>query len=295
MSFIYSPTRVFMPPVPAFFLDANNSEMWVGQGADRDYVVLRVKLQWRMFHNTGTSWDTTGSVALFPTITCGGDVLYPVFRDCGGFFYYASRGAALWFVEGMGWVYMVGGAPGYTPEEYTDENGNPAGDNFYVVDSFKYSDGGTLKLKPRGALEGSSDLEATFSWPRWDGPSTPLPFGVYEPKEGARGTRVLGSPRWRDSNGKYYVRSIKKTNGRWAYGDIHFDDWEYVWVIGAVGAVNGWYEGEEPSLTSPVTFRFRKPEGSDITGDDLTVSFVDYVEGNEKEDALVGEVAIWHS
>lgn len=103
----------------------------------------------------------------------------------------------------------------------------------------------------------------------------------------------MGCPRWKDSSGNTYIRSLEKVLGRWNYGAIHYENGK--WLIGSVGAVNGWYEGSEPSLTSSVIFRFCKPEGSEVMGSDRTVTFVDRVEGGNTAEALLGEVAIWHS
>ena len=293
MSFLYSPTRLLTPKTPNGYPSANNSEMWVGTGNDRGFVVFRADRQWRMAKTLNGSVGGAGSATLFPAIVVDGVKLWPVYRDCGGFLYFSNNARAVWFVEGIGWVYMGNGSPGYVPEEYTDENGDPAGDDFYTVSfPYSYSDDTVLQLKPRGRLSGGTEKTATFFWERWDGPTTGFPFGAYNPKGGASGTKVMGCPRWRDGSGNYYIRSLKQVLGKWSYGAIHYENGKR--LIGSVGAVNGWYEGSEPSLTSSVTFRFCKPEGSEVTGSDRTVTFVDRVEGEDTTEALLGEVAIWH-
>lgn len=293
MSFILSATKALLPPLPSGYPSLNLSEMWIGQGTDANMLVFRAGSQWRMVRNNVSSSEATGSAAMLPAVVVNGSKLYPIFRDCGGYLYFSNGSRTLWFVEGIGWVYMADGAPGYVPEEYTNEDGATVGDNFYVVQSFRYSDGAIITLKPRGALSGGTDLQATFSWQRWDGPTTGLPFGSYEGKEGASGTKEMGCPRWKDSSGNTYIRSLEKVLGRWNYGAIHYENGK--WLIGSVGAVNGWYEGSEPSLTSSVIFRFCKPEGSEVMGSDRTVTFVDRVEGENTAEVLLGEVAIWHS
>ena len=64
-------------------------------------------------------------------------------------------------------------------------------------------------------------------------------------------------------------------------------------VVGELNSPSGWWEGEEPNKEKAVTFQFCKPEDSEITGSNRTLSFYDYVQGDETGVAYLGEVAIW--
>ena len=65
-------------------------------------------------------------------------------------------------------------------------------------------------------------------------------------------------------------------------------------MIGEVGSTNGWHEGSEPKPGGgSVTFKFCVPEGSDVKGTAITVSFDSYVMGEETDTGYLGEVAVW--
>ena len=114
---------------------------------------------------------------------------------------------------------------------------------------------------------------------------------MYEPKGGASGNKYFGLPRWRDSSSNYYVRSLEKKNGRFSYGGIRYENGK--WLLGELNSPSGWWEGEEPNKEKAVTFQFCKPEDSEITGSNRTLSLYDYVQGDETGVAYLGEVAIW--
>lgn len=123
MSFILSATKALVPPLPLGYPSVNLSEMWIGQGADANMLVFQAGSQWRMVRNNVSSSEATGSAAMLPAVVVNGSNLYPIFRACGGYLYFSNGSRTLWFVEGFGWVYMADGAPGYVPEEYTNEDG----------------------------------------------------------------------------------------------------------------------------------------------------------------------------
>ena len=114
---------------------------------------------------------------------------------------------------------------------------------------------------------------------------------MYEPKGGVSGEKCFGLPRWRDNSSNYYIRSLEKKNGRFSYGGIRYEGGK--WLLGELNSPSGWWEGEEPNKEKTVTFQFRKPEDSEITGSNRTLSFYDYVQGDETGVAYLGEVAIW--
>ena len=101
----------------------------------------------------------------------------------------------------------------------------------------------------------------------------------------------MGLPRWRDNQGSYYVRSFNRIASHYTYGSIRYESGK--WIIGTVNSSGGWWEGKEPDKKFSVTFTFCKPEDSEITGSNLTLTFYDYVQGNESAPAYMGEVAIW--
>ena len=118
-----------------------------------------------------------------------------------------------------------------------------------------------------------------------------MQLGEYEPKGGVSGKKYFGLPRWRDSSSNYYIRSLEKKNGRFSYGGIRYESGK--WLLGELNSPSGWWEGEEPNKEKAVTFQFCKPEDSEITGSNRTLSFYDYVQGDETGVAYLGEVAIW--
>lgn len=224
-----------------------------------------------------------------PSLVVEGRRLDPVYTEVNGWMYWADGGALVYYTHTWGWVYMRGMYAGYEPlEEYDHDRQEYAGDEFYTVSSMPYSDGATSRMRARGRARQYGDSSLGVLWPRW---TSSQQFGVYQAEGGESGTRTLGLPRWRGSDGVVRTRSLKKTAGYFTYGDIRRVG--TTWLIGTSGSETGWHEGSEPKPGSSATFRFMKNQGSDATGTDVTLSFMGYCAGDESERGLVGEVALW--
>lgn len=283
MSYQYVPGLIRIPKFP--HLDAP-SGVWRGKGSDDGYYAFR---------STGGSWGYNVIVRdkeFCPYLMVDGSRYTPVFTDINGYIYFKGSGY-IYYSLNWGWV-QCGVFPGYEPvetSEYDSEKGETLykGDSFYTISSIPSSETQSVKMTPRGTLRNKDVKTLTAAWDRW---SCDTEFGEYEAKGNASGTRILGLPRFR-GNGEYFIRSISKDrNYRYTYGRIHYASGK--WVIGEIGSAAGWHEGGEPKAGGgSVTFRFCVPEGSEVKGSDITVSFVDYVMGEETEVGYLGEVAIW--
>lgn len=280
MSFQLVPSIFRTPEIPNFYLPTT---VWRGKGADDG-----------LFSFYASGWGgyimvRAGEYA--PTIKIGSSTLYPVYSCVNGYIYWRGNGY-IYNSRNYGWIWAFE-FPGYEPLEnhhFEDGNRTWTGDRFYSLSSPPTSADDEVILTPRGSLyENGDERTATPYWPRWVAKSGE--FGIYEGVDGASGERVKGIPRFRGNNWEYFERSFKKENGYFTYGRIHHK--EEKWVLGEIGSDSGWYEGEEPKVGGSVTFRFCKNEDSEVEGDDITVSFVSYVAGDETETAYLGSVAIW--
>ena len=224
-----------------------------------------------------------------PSLIVDGTTLTPQYSDVNGYMYWGRSGTSLHYTHTWGWVYARGYYPGYEPyEEYDYDQSKYVGDWFYIVRGFPYREGSTGSLAGRGEAREEAPLEMELKWERW---TNNQEFGEYEAQGGASGTKILGLPRWRGSDGQTYTRSLKKTNGYYTYGAIH-NQWGR-WLIGTNGSESGWHEGSEPQRNGSTTFRFTRNEGSEATGNDISVSFDRFVAGDETDAAYLGEAAIW--
>ena len=281
MSFQYVPGLLRTPAIPMVSLPRG---VWRGKGADEGYYAF----------SAGSSWGSFVMVrgtGFVPSLIAGGNRLTPVFSDVNGYIHWSGSGY-IYYSQTYGWVWCRM-FPGYEPveEKVTDPSTGKAewtGDEFYVIQSFPYGDDSETRMTPRGSAREKDPQPLKASWERW---ACNQEFGVYEGKGGASGKRVLGTPQF-SGNGEKFLRSVNRTNGYYTYGRIHNSNGR--WVIGEIGSSTGWHEGAEPKADGgSVSFRFCRPEGSDVTGRDISVSFERYVEGEESDTAYLGEVAVW--
>ena len=282
MSFQYVPGQVRTPEIPNF---SPSEGMWRGKGSDDGLYVLR---------GAGYSWGNfvmVRSPDFCPSLLIDNSTYKPVFSDVNGYIYWQGSGY-VYYTQTYGWV-LCSKFPGYEPlEEYErDEKtgeGKYKGDDFWTFSSFPSGEDRDVTMTPRGAQREKESKKLKMTWERWVGNQE---FGEYEGKGGASGKKVLGLPQFR-GNGETFLRSLNKENGYYTYGRIHHTGSK--WVIGEVGSASGWHEGSEPKPDGgSVTFAFCRPEGSDITGQNITVSFDRYVCGDERDTAYLGEVAVW--
>lgn len=231
-----------------------------------------------------------------------------------------SFGKVIYYTVKYGWVYMPNAPyPGYVPIEVqrrlddSDDQpgeGNPPtpdtvewyGDAFYsagINGSFP-NVSNVVQWEARGTLKNNTNPEPArlkMWFPRWQKTDTSTMYGddylpIDEPRPYPNRNRYVGSPRWQDQNGKYYVRSLKTSNGYYTYGDIHRSykaGASNAWIIGTRDS-GDWWEGPEPDRNSAVTFTYMG-EGENV--DDLTITFTDYVAGNNAELVRLSEVAKW--
>ena len=220
--------------------------------------------------------------------------MQPVFSDINGYVYWQGNGY-VYYTQSWGWVWC-NIFPGYEPIETREYRAGESkvtwlGDSFYVLASPPSGPGRTEEMRPHGSIHDTAEVKTVSAvWPRWVAKKGE--FGVYEGKDGEVSDKVLGLPRY-FGGGEEFVRSLERDeHGYFTYGRIHHTGMDK-WVIGEVGSAGGWHEGAQPKPDGSVTFRFCKPEGSEATGADITVSLRDYICGDETKTAYLGSAAIW--
>ena len=281
MSFQYVPGLIRIPRIPNL---TPPSGIWRGKDSDSGYFAFQGDWNWG-------SYLMVRDNKLAPSLLVDGSEYKPVFTDINGYIYWRGSGFIYYSLD-WGWIHCSM-YPGYEPvetSEYDSDKGETvySGDTFYQINSIPSSETQSARMTPRGSIRNKEVKTLTAKWERWVGSSE---FGEYEAKGGESGTRVLGLPRFRGI-GEYFLRSVNKERGYFAYGRIHYAGGK--WVIGEVGSTNGWYEGSEPKPGGgSVTFKFCVPKGSDVKGTAITVSFDSYVMGEETDTGYLGEVAVW--
>ncbi len=299
---------------------------------DRTFLLRTSRLKWRNYPVLIGAGDDAARFCYMPaegdealdvytvseqisySIQIGADVLYrqpglvhdmPWFASPSGYgtwilYYHPTAG-----VYGCGAYVLISWAaqPGYLPAEYRDpETKEWFGDSWW---SGPIPTPGTsladTTLVPRGSNKtAGSSKTASFHWPRWIKDGSPgggeidVPAGVYTPAPGSgvSGTVTVGLPVWKDAAGNDYIRSRTRTYGNYTYGAISYNADAEAWVIGTPGDEAGWWVGDEPSLTSAKTFAFTVPEGSEVTGDDIVVTFDRYTLGTDKTQRWLAEAGV---
>lgn len=278
MSYQWIPGYIRTPYIPGFEYP---SGVWRGVGNDEGYISLAAS---RWGHYIITHRDN-----LCYSLYIDGNEYRPIFTDVNGYIVWHGTLGNVYYTQSYGWVfadYFAGYEP-YENRAMKDGRTIWLGDRFYTLPSPPSSPGGSAVLTPRGSIHDSTPLTITNKWPRW---TCDTEFGTFTATDGVSGERRLGLPRF-TGGGQEFVRSINKTNGHFTYGGIHYVNGK--WVIGTPNSASGWHEGSESQVGSSVQFRFCKPEGSTITGEDITVSFKDFIIGTMRDTAYLGSVAIW--
>lgn len=276
MSFIYHPSKIVYPKIPSLSPD----DLWFGSGADAGLIAF-----------------ATGTSTIGRRVITAGDICYrfsvsgwndfaPVYGSCNDYiFWYSSSGYWLYYIaENPGRWIIHNKFPGYIPVATVD--------GWYEAQTLPFGDGATTAFAVKGKQIGEGKT-VQFSFPRW---FRATPFGRYGAAGGKSGEKALGLPRWQDGDGTYYVRSFSKSAGRFSYEAIRYDVAAAAWVIGTPGSADGWFVGSEPVVSGSVVFYFMLPEGSEAERKaDLTISFVDYIAGNQVTTVWMGESAIWRA
>lgn len=287
MSFVKCPSAIKIPAIP----NMTPSDLWSGAPGDAGLIAFASGAS-----AIGSRLITTGDICYRFSVSGWFDFV-PAYGVCNGYVY--------WYSENGYWLYRASGMwiihsrfPGYAPSAtYDDDAAQWRGDGWYESSSLPFGDGASAVFALKGThlnnyTEGKT---VSFKFPRWAGASI---YGVYAAAGDQTGaaTRTMGLPRWIDGNGTYYLRSLEKTDEKYVYGDIHYDATAGQWVIGTIGDASGWYVGGEPVTSGNVNFVHTLPEGSEEEpGPDLVITFVDYVRGDEKQTAWMGEAAIWRA
>ena len=283
MSFQYVPGLHRIPKNPIM---EPPTGMWKGVGNDSGYYAFEGPYAWG-YHMIVREGD------FCPHLLVDGRKYSPVYSDVNGYLYWSTGASHVYMSREWGWVHTTR-FPGYEPvetSEYDREKGEHVygGDSFYVLNGIPYAEGEESTMVARGRIYGQSAKKVEVGWDRW---TSETEAGVYEAKGEASGTRKLGLPRFRGNNAETFLRSLEKKAGRFEYGRIHYSQGK--WVIGEIGSAGGWHEGSEPNAGGgSVNFRFCKPEGSDIEGKDIAVSFDTYVIGDGTTVGYLGEAAVW--
>lgn len=290
MSWRESLTALRTPKIPQLDLGL---EIWIGEDADAGYYLFQANKQWIITN------------VLAPWYIIDGQEFLPVLKPVNGYIYWTNGTLALWY-DG---AWIISATPGYGTREswqWNDDDDHDKGGQY--IGNAWYS--GTLpaigaesSFAARGCLRGTGKdafggiaLTASGKFGYWQhsGSGGAAPAGIYQYHgEDNEANRIIGLPQWKDGNGTLYVRSLDKINDKYTYGDIAYDTTVKKWILGTYGDKKGWWDGDEPKTTGSVTFHFRKLEGSDVTGENLTISFDQYVIGDNVETRLMIEAPVW--
>lgn len=187
-----------------------------------------------------------------------------------------------------GWIIIASSRLGYIPSSTSDFD-------WWVNSS---NDPRGVVFAPQGTAS-ASVTPNIGSWSHWESSTQ---YGIYTPVSGASGNRIVGIPRYTDGAGKSYDRTLMKTaqtSGHYNYGNAKWRGTADGWVIGTYDDVNGWWSSTtEPNTISSTTFHFHVPAGSEVTGENIVLTFSAYVEGAAtvpSKTMLIGEAAIWRN
>lgn len=268
--------------------------VYIGAGDDFDY---------KLYYSSALSkWVISEHYGM--VFLQGSSEYVPTYININGYcsYYYESTGNTLWYDLTYGW--MISSNPGISPVEYwmpADPINNPSGAGAYTGTAFYTGTppalGSSATFEARGNLRGTTKdaysgtaITLTTKYERWE--SSTL-YGEYIAAGGASGTKYCGLPQWKDANGNTYVRSLAKTSGKYSYGSISYDSSHSKWLIGTYEGETGWWEGSEPSKTGSVTFIFTAPQDAEVIGEDIEITFDQYVKGDNITTIYIGEVEKW--
>ncbi len=182
--------------------------------------------------------------------------------------------------------------PGYIPSD--------SDDGYYIGDPPLW--GSSSTQSPTGSLSGSPYAVLEFYLPRWEkiASSGDGLAGEYLATDGESGRIFLGQMCWKLSGGRGSVSNI----GR--FGECYYEggqneigyritpDSNGKWRVYYRGYRSFWWEGEEPSETQTVVYKYRHLESYQRTHPDVSLTYAGRKLLTTSACIYLGEVPVWH-
>ena len=219
----------------------------------------------------------------------------------------ADGSAAVFRSASDGWIYNPDGL--VEPFAELDLDGETwIGDGWW-----KLSDEPTLAA-PRptatargiylNASENAQPPVVEWLWRRWErsarlSGSSAIPYGVYEPKDGASGYRTVGMQQYLDRSGGSWILATDHASLSGPAGTIRYDRTESLWILGDKGEGEWWQSAAGPSrfgVMSLDPWRHDADADEDVrdpTRGSIDLAFDRFVGTAERSSLYVAEVAVW--
>ena len=273
------------------------------------YPIWRSEDGYFLFYTQQEGWIISSMFGM--SFKIDDSIFYPTYNVYNKFPVYQRNNIigseGIYYDGTYGWVYNIDTAIGYPCVEYWRSNniyedpfgtGEYKGPRFYtgtIPTTYTSSNIWQARGFGRGNVYGEYTgtpitIDTYFEY--WK--AVDVYLGEYKPQGDATGdSKWFGNPQWKDQNNKVYIRSTNKISNKYTYGDIYYDATNSKWIIGTYNNPTGWWEGYEPIKNSSVIFLFKVPLNSELTGEDLTISFDQYVLGSDTQTIYLGEVSRW--
>lgn len=192
---------------------------------------------------------------------------------------------------------------GRVPSYYIRESWNPELEKY---EGDKWWDAGVLADPPNGVYRGrgfyrgdvlgqfsGDEIEVTMK--QINGWVSNTLVGIYTSVGDKTGEITVGLREFTDQKNNY-IQSSVKTDGNYSFGDIHND--EIGWIIGTRSSTPGmgYWTGSKPDVDSSVTFtrvwNQTDPPTTDPEPDNLTISFIKYIENTTEEEIYIIDTSI---
>ena len=131
------------------------------------------------------------------------------------------------------------------------------------------------------------------------GGSSAIPYGVYEPKDGASGYRTVGMQQYLDRSGGSWILATDHASLSGPAGTIRYDRTESLWILGDKGEGEWWQSAAGPSrfgVMSLDPWRHDADADEDVrdpTRGSIDLAFDRFVGTAERSSLYVAEVAVW--
>lgn len=269
-------------PYGPFYIDGTGYVRYLWYTGSRNTPTISHK------SSIGYSLKINGSVVCKPN--------YIFYNGYAG--YSSGTGYNIWYDYNFGWVLSRNalGSPLYEAWYYRDPTntslgGYYYGPGFYTLNSSSGKGialglGQTVTAYGRGYYRGdvygctsSNTYTISTTWEYWQTSADTTFYGKYLPKGTASGNRYFGSPQWKNGT-IFYCRKPSPVSTKYSYGSITWNNDAAKYVLGVYGSPAGWHESDSaPVPGSSWTFRFAKSEGSEAEGENLTLSWDNWVLG----------------